>query len=144
MEDPVPTWSYLISRLRQDFPNLAYLHLVEPQMSGNLETNVALKNHESLEFARKLWKPRPVLLCGGYNAETARKRALEGQENGEDLLIVFGRYYISNPDLPARIKRGIPLSPYNRATFYIPGSPEGYIDYPCSPALRNNKIECFP
>ena len=34
------------------------------------------------------------------------------------------------PDLPLRIKYGIPFTPYVRATFYVPESPVGYIDYP--------------
>lgn len=34
----------------------------------------------------------------------------------------------SNPDLPARIKNGWKLNPYNRDTFYAAGD-EGYIDY---------------
>jgi len=47
-------------------------------------------------------------------------------------MIAFGRYFISTPDLPFRIKRGIELEPWNRRTFYKPESPDGYIDYPFS------------
>jgi hypothetical protein len=38
------------------------------------------------------------------------------------------RYFISNPDLPRRIKEGIPLTKYDRSTFYSHGR-EGYVDY---------------
>jgi NADPH2 dehydrogenase len=38
------------------------------------------------------------------------------------------RWFISNPDLPLRIKQGIPLNKYDRSTFYTQG-PEGYITY---------------
>ena len=34
MEEPIPTFKYLVSRLATDHPNLAYLHVVEPGLSG--------------------------------------------------------------------------------------------------------------
>jgi N-ethylmaleimide reductase len=43
--------------------------------------------------------------------------------------VAFGRSFISNPDLPERFRRGWPLNPYDRATFYG-GDARGYIDYP--------------
>ncbi|WP_337188050.1 alkene reductase [Phenylobacterium sp.] len=43
--------------------------------------------------------------------------------------ISFGKDFISNPDLPERLRRGAPLTPWNLQTFYTPG-PEGYVDYP--------------
>jgi hypothetical protein len=36
---------------------------------------------------------------------------------------------MTQPDLPYRWKANIPLTPYNRATFYTPGE-AGYTDYP--------------
>ncbi|TFY81747.1 hypothetical protein EWM64_g2263 [Hericium alpestre] len=50
-------------------------------------------------------------------------------------LFVFGRSFISNPDLPLRLKEDIPFTPYSRHTFYTPENPIGYTDYPL--ALRN-------
>ena len=44
-------------------------------------------------------------------------------------LVAFGRPFISNPDLPDRLRHGWPLAKPNPATFYTPG-PAGYIDYP--------------
>ena len=43
--------------------------------------------------------------------------------------VAFGRFFISNPDLPERIRLDAPLTPYHRPTFYTPG-PKGYTDYP--------------
>lgn len=48
---------------------------------------------------------------------------------GEADAIGFGKDFISNPDLPARLKAGAPLNPWKMETFYAPG-PEGYTDYP--------------
>lgn len=50
----------------------------------------------------------------------------------ENAVVVYGRYFVSNPDLVARVKHGVDFVPYDRSTFYIPG-PEhtkGYSDYP--------------
>jgi N-ethylmaleimide reductase len=43
--------------------------------------------------------------------------------------VAFGRAFISNPDLPARLAAGAPLADPDPATFYTPG-PQGYTDYP--------------
>ncbi|MDP3175260.1 MAG: alkene reductase [Phenylobacterium sp.] len=47
---------------------------------------------------------------------------------GEADAISFGKLFISNPDLPARLKIGAPLSPWIAETFYTPG-PDGYVTY---------------
>jgi len=39
------------------------------------------------------------------------------------------RIFISNPDLPRRLREGFPVTPYNRKTFYG-GEEAGYSDYP--------------
>jgi N-ethylmaleimide reductase len=43
--------------------------------------------------------------------------------------VAFGRYFISNPDLPRRLQVGAALTPYYRPTFYG-GGDVGYTDYP--------------
>jgi 2,4-dienoyl-CoA reductase-like NADH-dependent reductase (Old Yellow Enzyme family) len=43
--------------------------------------------------------------------------------------VAFGKQYISNPDLVARLETNAPLNPWDMATFYAPG-PQGYTDYP--------------
>jgi 2,4-dienoyl-CoA reductase-like NADH-dependent reductase (Old Yellow Enzyme family) len=43
--------------------------------------------------------------------------------------VAFGKDYISNPDLPERLRAGAALTAWNAATFYAPGS-QGYVDYP--------------
>ena len=34
MTDPVPTFSYLVSRLAAEIPDLGYIHVVEPGVAG--------------------------------------------------------------------------------------------------------------
>ena len=40
MTDPIPTFSYLVSRLAKDHPNLAYLHVVNVGFSGDVDDGV--------------------------------------------------------------------------------------------------------
>ncbi|KAK9381947.1 uncharacterized protein V2V93DRAFT_368312 [Kockiozyma suomiensis] len=129
MVDPYPTFSYLISQLEAKHPNLAYLHVIEPRVSGNVDRDA--QTGESTEDYHKLWSG-VWMAAGGFTPETALKYA----EEHENSLVAFGRYYTSNPDLPAKIKEGIPLTPYNRDSFYIVKSPIGYIDYPYAEALK--------
>ena len=143
--NPIPTFSYLIQQLYDRFPSLAYLHLVEPRIRGDNDTKgkeVDAGQEETNEFARAIWKERPLIVAGGFDPRTAKEKV---EKDGG--LVAFGRWYISNvstfdsafrrpftsfsqPDLPERIKRGAELIPYDRKSFYIPESPKGYIDYP--------------
>jgi 2,4-dienoyl-CoA reductase-like NADH-dependent reductase (Old Yellow Enzyme family) len=72
-----------------------------------------------------------VILCGGYTQNSARL-AVDEQYAEYQMLIAFGRFFISTPDLPFRAKKGLEFSKYNRDTFYTPCSKAGYIDYPFS------------
>ena len=40
MTDPVPTFSYLVSCLAKDHPNLAYLHVINGGFSGDVDDGV--------------------------------------------------------------------------------------------------------
>ena len=125
MKDPHPQFPHLIQGLKE--LKLAYIHLVESRISGNADVDA----FEKIDFALKIWgKTSPVLLAGGYQPDSA-KRAIEEYPD-HDVLVVFGRHFLSNPDLPFRIREGLPLTPYNRDTFYVPEDPVGYIDYPFS------------
>ena len=44
-------------------------------------------------------------------------------------LIAFGRPFLANPDLVARMRKDAPLNAPIEATFYVPGA-KGYTDYP--------------
>lgn len=53
-------------------------------------------------------------------------------ESGAADAIVYGALFVSNPDLPQRFRKGLPLAPGDSKTHYSKG-PEGYIDYPAAP-----------
>ncbi|KAJ3777544.1 hypothetical protein FB446DRAFT_806014 [Lentinula raphanica] len=117
MKDPIPTFTYLISQLKEKHPDLAYLHLIQSRALDDPK--------ESNETFFDVWLPRPLVVADGFTRDTALKLA-----EREGLLVAFGRQFISNPDLPLRLKANIGLSRYDRDTFYGGDeSGKGYTDY---------------
>ncbi|KAK9390189.1 hypothetical protein V1515DRAFT_589479 [Lipomyces mesembrius] len=129
MGDPYPQFSYIVSKLQENHPKLAYIHMVEPRVSGI--TDREPQGDESTDPYHKLWTGTWIA-AGGFTAETAKAYAAAH----EDSLVAFGRYFISNPDLVAKVKEGIPFTMYNRDTFYLPKSKEGYNDIEYAPELK--------
>ncbi|WBW71481.1 NADPH dehydrogenase, (Old yellow enzyme) involved in small alpha,beta-unsaturated carbonyl compound [Schizosaccharomyces osmophilus] len=121
-KDHVEAHVYVVQKLRENFKKLAYLHVIEPRTYWTGHQHI-LREQNSLEY-QKLWK-QPLLSAGGHDQNSALQ--LTTQDN---VLAVFGRYFLANPDLPFRLKYNIPLNRWNRARFYTKKSPEGYIDYP--------------
>ncbi|KAJ3540737.1 hypothetical protein NM688_g6184 [Phlebia brevispora] len=134
MENPEPTFSYFARELVARHPKLAYLHATEPRISGAVDRQG--RANESNDFLRDIWSPRPFISAGGFTRESALEVA---EEKGD--IVAFGRWFISNPDLPLRLRKNIPLTKYNRATFYSPGLAEGYTDYPFAGSLDIRKEE---
>ncbi|KAG8845678.1 hypothetical protein FRB91_001564 [Serendipita sp. 411] len=134
-KDPIPLFSHFIEQLRDRYPRLAYIHLIEPRIDGDYSSRVSGTSQESNDFARKLWGDRPYISAGGYQPNTA-KEAVE-KHGG---LVAFGRLFISNPDLPRRIEKSAELNAYNRKTFYKVESPIGYTDYPFLEDIPSSKL----
>ncbi len=63
------------------------------------------------------------------NAGITPERAVEIVRSGEADAVAFGRLFLANPDLPARIQAG---GPYNAPQPFgiYGGSDSGYLDYP--------------
>jgi N-ethylmaleimide reductase len=121
--EPVPLYSYVVKSL--DKLGLAYLHFIEPRSSGAGRAEVNWTNVPSATaLFRPLWSG-VLISAGGFTGETANASIAENKADA----IAFGRTFISNPDLPDRLGRGLPITPYNRATFYG-GDEVGYTDYP--------------
>jgi NADPH2 dehydrogenase len=123
MEDPIPQFSHLVKGLKD--LKLAYLHVVESRIAGNADIEATQKVDPFID----IWgKTSPVFIAGGFKPDSA-KRAVDEEYNDKDIAIVFGRHFISTPDLVFRIEKGIELAPYDRDTFYKAKSEEGYTDY---------------
>lgn len=136
-------WSYLCEQLAAlpTGQKPAYVHMVEPRFdeildeqqkieslsSGDKKTSISL-----LPFRNILQKGGiPFISAGCFNWENAVPKL----ESGATDLVCFGRWFISNPDLPKKLADGIPLTNYDRSTFYFTVPPEkGYTDYPISTA----------
>ncbi|KAF2965036.1 hypothetical protein GQX73_g8541 [Xylaria multiplex] len=123
MEDPIPQFTDIIGKAGQ--LNLAYLHLVESRVSGSDDHD----SNEQLDFAYNLWNG-PILVAGGYRPADAQ-RLVDQEYPEKDIVVIFGRHFVSNPDLVYRVKEDIELSAYTRGTFYT-SSAVGYVDYPFS------------
>lgn len=121
------TFGYLAKELAK--LHIAYVHLVEPRVHGNMD---AEDSSGSLQFFIDAYADAsPLILAGGYRPDNV-KEAVETRYKDRRVLIAFGRWFIANPDLPFRVKKGLEFTPYNRDTFYLPKQAKGYTDYPFS------------
>lgn len=123
MKNIIPQYSDVITKASQS--NLAYLHLVEARVSGAEDSDRV----EKLDFAYKLWNG-PLLVAGGYKLADAQN-LVDEEYPDKDIVVMFGRQFVSNPDLVYRFKQGLETCPHERKTFYTKSS-SGYVDYPFS------------
>ena len=98
---------------------LAYLHLLDHSAMGAPAVPAELKAQLRAAFKGAF------ILAGGFDALSA-EAALNAKAAD---LIAFGRPFLANPDLVARLRAGAPLNAPDMATFYVPGA-RGYTDYP--------------
>ena len=40
MKDPKPQFSYIVENIKKNHPDFAYIHVVEPRVSGNIDRTV--------------------------------------------------------------------------------------------------------
>jgi 2,4-dienoyl-CoA reductase-like NADH-dependent reductase (Old Yellow Enzyme family) len=125
---------------------VAYVHMIEPRFDEELDeqgkmaalaayskTEIPIKglqlaNVNSLVPFKKILEKGGVkfLACGNFNRDNAEQKV----ESGDADAVVMGRWFIANPDLPRRLKEGLPLNKYDRSTFYGADPPtKGYTDY---------------
>lgn len=115
------TFTYVAREL--DSMGIAYLHIVEPRIKGNVTIE-----DDGTGLGAKFFRPifsGKIISAGGYTRETG-ENAIANQKTD---FIAYGRLYVANPDLPQRFALNSELNKYDRSTFYTSGA-EGYIDYP--------------
>jgi N-ethylmaleimide reductase len=118
--DPHATFGYVAERLNRY--DLAYLHVIEPRIRGIIEQDTSASDVTSKDM-RRLYQGT-IIAAGGFTGESAEQIVVDGHAD----LVAFGRMFISNPDLPERLRAGKPLTRYDRSTFYG-GDARGYTDY---------------
>ncbi|KAF3011741.1 hypothetical protein E8E14_010706 [Neopestalotiopsis sp. 37M] len=116
MADPLPQFTYLAQELAK--LKLAYVHACESDT----------RNGSSVSFLLEAYgNASPVVVAGGYDSRTA-KQAVDVDYQDHDVVVAFGKPFISNPDLPHRIAKDIAFEASDPSTHYGQSS-EGYIDY---------------
>jgi 2,4-dienoyl-CoA reductase-like NADH-dependent reductase (Old Yellow Enzyme family) len=100
---------------------IAFLEMREPQGESSFRAREVAPIAPAI---REVFKGALVL-----NSDFTPQNAAETVASGLADAIAFGRPFISNPDLVARIEKGQPLAALDPATLYTRGA-EGYSDYP--------------
>jgi 2,4-dienoyl-CoA reductase-like NADH-dependent reductase (Old Yellow Enzyme family) len=119
--DPATTFG-AAARVVEDL-GLAFLELREPGPDGTFgRTDVPKQS----SLIRSIYSGA-LVLNSDFTAENAEQAVVEGRCDA----VSFGRPYISNPDLPERIRIGADWAENINvpASWYLPG-PAGYTDYP--------------
>ena len=98
---------------------LLYLHVLDHSAIGAPVVPAAIKTTLRRAFNG------PFIAAGGFDAASAQQLLAAGDAD----LVAFGRPFLANPDLVARMKAAAPMNDADMATFYTPGA-KGYTDYP--------------
>jgi N-ethylmaleimide reductase len=120
--DPQALFGYVVTEL--DKLGIAYLHLIEPRIAGNVEDDSRDQAPVAAQSLRAHFHG-PIIAAGGFDGKSAEAIVAAGDAD----LVAFGRHFIANPDLPERLRQHLPLNRYDRATFFG-GTEVGYTDYP--------------
>ncbi len=121
--DPQPLFEYVVRQLAH--LGLAYVHVIEGATGGPRQLPDRPFDYAALKAAyRAAGGTGAWMVNNGYDLPLAQQ-ALAG---GADL-VAFGKAYIANPDLVARLKAGGPFNEPDKMTFYG-GGEKGYTDYP--------------
>jgi N-ethylmaleimide reductase len=122
---PYPDWTelalYVIAELaRLDITYLTLANQGPVQGQGGYDPEFAARARSAHDGL--------LILGGGYTGAAATAAIKEGRAD----LIAFGRAFLANPDLPARLRAGYPLAEPDMGTLYGGGA-KGYTDYPAMP-----------
>ncbi|GAL82775.1 artemisinic aldehyde Delta(11(13)) reductase [Sporocytophaga myxococcoides] len=109
------TYKYIAEELNK--LDILYLHIIDALANASEEGRLLVA------AIRKTFN-KTLILAGGYD----KARAEQAIEEGRGDLVSFGRFFISNPDLPERFRNNAPLAEGNQQLFYAAGD-EGYTDY---------------
>ena len=124
MSDTHPEALFTDVAQRLDRLGVAYLHLIEPRIIGNIEDDSKSQEPVAARLIRQHFRGT-IIAAGGFKRDSAEAILQAGDAD----LVAFGRDFIANPDLPERLRRDLPLNAYDRPSFFG-GNEVGYVDYP--------------
>ena len=120
--DPQPLFEHIVEKL--DALGIAYIHVVEGATGG--PRDVAPFDYDALRTRFR----GAYIANNGFDQTLAEKHLTNGKAD----LIAFGRPFIANPDLVARMKKGVALAQVDPQTLYGGGA-KGYTDYPIAESV---------
>jgi len=121
--DPQPLFEHVVRQLAP--LGLAYLHLIEGATGGARELADRPFDYAALRASyRAAGGQGAWMVNNGYDLVLAQSALQSGAD-----LVAFGKAYIANPDLVARLQQGGPFNEPDRSSFYGGGA-KGYTDYP--------------
>ena len=127
--NPMVTCGYVLSELERRARNnkrIAYVSVVEPRVSGIFDNPDAA--NIDFTWLDLIWKG-VIVRAGAFLHESNIEKLRDVVNKNDRTLIAAGRFYTSNPDLADRLKRALPLPPYDRSTFYLFCSNVGYLGF---------------
>ena len=83
MDDPKPTFAYLVRRIKELHPNFAFLDASEVERPRD--------GKESNDFLRDIWAPKVFMSNSGYDRQKGMD--LADRTGG---LVAYGRYFLAN------------------------------------------------
>lgn len=116
--NPQALFNHVVEQLETRHP--VYIHVIEGATGGPRDVAPDFSFAELRQRYSGPW-----MVNNGYDLDLARSAVADGKAD----LVAFGRPFISNPDLVARLRQGAPLAPIDQATLYGGGA-KGYTDYP--------------
>jgi N-ethylmaleimide reductase len=134
---PLELFAFIITELSSR--RIAYLHVIEGRGS---EIGLTDELHPNALNNAELFRPHfdgPFISAAAYTPAGAAQAV----ENNHADAIAFGRLFIANPDLVARIQQNAPLNAFDRSTFYGGGS-QGYTDYKTLEARTLDAVRSAP
>lgn len=121
--NPVPLFSEAARVLSEI--GIAFLELREPGPDGTFGKASVPPVSPAIRGAFT----GPLVLNSDYDGASGQRELDDGRADA----IAFGRTFLANPDLPARLRAGAVLNKDDPTTWYTQG-PEGYLDYPAMAA----------
>ncbi|WP_353227380.1 alkene reductase [Novosphingobium sp.] len=116
--NPQPLFEHVVDRL--DPIGLAYVHVVEGD-TGGARDNPPFDYAALRDRYHGTW-----MVNNGYD----RAMAMAAVASGRADLVSFGRAFLANPDLVARLEADAALNPMMAADTIYGGGAHGYTDYP--------------